>query len=93
MLKNRDAPGFIVSGFPRSTKILDTYLKMLKIPEKIVLLEVDECVAKVRLEKKFKELGKSCIEMQLIEKIVNDAVPALKKLEKRFEKDSIVKVI
>lgn len=89
MLKNQDAKGFIIGGFPRTVKMLDAYRKMMKMPEKVVVLEVDEDVAKERLFEKFKEIGKS----DSIEKIVDDSIPVMKKIQKNFDKESIIKVI
>lgn len=92
MLKHEDAKGFIIGGFPRNVKSLKKFEQLVKIPEKVITLQVDNDTAKSRLEKKFGELGKTAHEIKQVEQIVKTASYEMKRVQKNFDEDTVISV-
>ncbi|XP_063618096.1 adenylate kinase isoenzyme 1-like [Cydia splendana] len=84
MLQQQDCKGFILVGFPKSSRMSSMFHRQVKWPEKIVALEVDNEVAATRLQAKLSELGRPESDINSARQIVREAAHKVKSVHKRL---------
>lgn len=92
MLENIGAKGFILCGFPKNRRMANIYKREVKMPEKVIALQVADEVATMRLQHKLTELGRSETEVLQAKEVVRNAAPNIKKVTERFKKNSLIMV-